>query len=334
MPKRTFRAMIVAESEPRQFIRQIGTRSIADLPPGDLLVQVHYSSLNYKDALSATGRPGVTRQYPHTPGIDAAGVVTVCDNGTFAPGDNVIVTGYDLGMDTDGGYGQYIRIPSEWALPLPAGLSLRESMILGTAGFTAGLSVNKLMQSGVRPGDGDILVNGATGGVGSIAVAILAKAGYRVVAATGKPAESDYLLGLGAKEVIGRESVLAGAERPMMKERWAGVVDVVGGDMLAAAIKSTRYGGTVTCCGLVGSPDLSVNVFPFILRGVSLLGVDSVQCPRQLRQSIWEKLAGEWKPATLEATATECALHSLEEHIQRMLAGGARGRTLVNLLES
>lgn len=334
MSEKTFRAMVVEESEPRKYIREIRTRSIADLPAGELLLHVHYSSLNYKDALSATGRPGVTRHYPHTPGIDAGGVVIECSNGAFAPGDNVIVTGYDLGMDTDGGYGQYIRIPSEWALPLPAGLSLRESMILGTAGFTAGLSVYKLMHNGVLPGDGDILVSGASGGVGSIAVSVLARAGYRVVAATGKSAESDYLLSLGAAEVIGRERVLEGAERPMMKERWAGVVDVVGGDLLAAAIKSTRYGGTVTCCGLVGSTELAVNVFPFILRGVSLLGIDSVQCPRKLRLAVWDKLGGEWKPADLEATVSECTLQTLEDHIQMILAGKARGRTLVNLLNS
>jgi len=334
MQERTFSAMIVEESKPREFIREVRNRNIDDLPAGDLLVKVHYSSLNYKDALSATGRPGVTRRYPHTPGIDAAGVVMECASGSFIPGDAVLVTGYDLGMDTAGGFGQYIRIPSEWALPLPAGLTPRESMILGTAGFTAGLSAWKLQQNGVQPGGGDILVTGATGGVGSIAVAILARAGYRVIAATGKPAESGFLHALGAAEVIERQNVLTGAERPMMKERWAGVVDVVGGEMLAAAIKSTRYGGTVTCCGLVGSAELSVSVFPFILRGVSLLGIDSVQCPRRLRQSVWEKLAGEWKPADLEATATECTLHSMEAHIQQILSGTARGRTLVNLLES
>lgn len=334
MQEQTFSAMIVEESEPRKFTRQIRSRNIADLPAGDLLIKVHYSSLNYKDALSATGRPGVTRHYPHTPGIDAAGVVIESSGNAFAPGDSVIVTGHDLGMDTAGGYGQYIRIPSDWALPLPDSLTLRESMIIGTAGFTAALSVWKLQQNGVQPGDGEILVTGATGGVGSIAVAILARAGYRVVAATGKATESDYLRGLGAAEVIGREEVLAGAERPMMKERWAGVVDVVGGEMLAAAIKATRYGGTVTCCGLVGSADLSVSVFPFILRGVSLLGIDSVQCPRRMREAVWGKLAGEWKPADLEATASECTLHSLEGHIQQVLSGSSRGRTLVNLLES
>jgi putative YhdH/YhfP family quinone oxidoreductase len=237
-------------------------------------------------------------------------------------------------MDTDGGYGQYIRIPSKWALPLPAGLSLRESMITGTAGFTAGLSVLKLQQNGVQSGDGEILVTGATGGVGSIAVTILARAGYRVVAATGKETEHDFLRSLGASDVVTRDAVLGGAQRPLTKERWAGVVDVVGGPMLAAALKSTRYGGTVTCCGLVGSPELAVNVFPFILRGVSLLGIDSVQCPRSERLAVWEKLAAEWKPADLEAIASECTLQTLEEPIQKILSGALRGRTVVNLLQS
>jgi putative YhdH/YhfP family quinone oxidoreductase len=334
MKNQNFRAMTVAETEPHTFTRTISSRTVDDLPPGDLLIKVHYSSLNFKDALSATGRQGVTRKYPHTPGIDAAGEVVESSNPVFSPGDKVIVTGYDLGMETDGGYGQYIRIPSEWALPLPAGLSLRESMIAGTAGFTAGLSVLKLQQNGVQPGDGEILVTGATGGVGSIAVAILARAGYRVVAATGKETEHDFLRALGASEIIARGTLLEGAERPLMKERWAGVVDVVGGPMLAAALKSTRYNGTVTCCGLVGSPELAVNVFPFILRGVSLLGIDSAQCPLPVRQAVWEKLAGEWKPADLETAASECTLQNIEEPLQKILSGALRGRTVVNLLES
>ena len=334
MPPETFTALLVEETEPKKFTRRINERKIDELPPGDLLVKVHYSSLNYKDALSATGRPGVTKKYPHTPGIDAAGEVVTSDSDAFAPGNRVIVTGHDLGMNTAGGFGQYIRIPAGWAIPLPEGLSLRESMVLGTAGFTAALSVFKLEKSGVRPGDGDILVTGATGGVGSIAVAILARVGYRVTASTGKTDESDFLATLGAAEVISREAVLEGAERPLMKERWAGAVDCVGGDTLAAALKATRYGGTVTCCGLVGSPELSVNVFPFILRSVSLLGIDSVECPREPRQQIWANLAGKWKPRHLEEAASECTLQGLEEKIQAILQGKLKGRTVVNLLES
>jgi len=331
MTQKNFTAMLVEKTGEKQYSRSIVTRSIEELPAGDLLVRVRYSSLNFKDALSATGRPGVTKNYPHTPGIDATGEVVECASGAFAPGDQVIVTGFDLGMNTAGGYGEYIRIPSDWAVKLPAGLSQRESMILGTAGFTAGLSVWKLAAAGVKPGGGDILVTGATGGVGSIAVAILAKAGYRVVAATGKAAERDYLLELGAAEIIGRDEVLSGSERPMMKERWAGVVDVAGGETLVAAVKATRYGGAVTCCGLVASPELNMNVFPFILRGVSLIGIDSVQCPMAPRLQVWAKLAAEWKPAQLETAATEVTLATLEEKIQGILKGEVKGRVLVKL---
>jgi acrylyl-CoA reductase (NADPH) len=333
MPQK-FTAMWVEESEPKTFTRKIITRSTEELPPGHLLIKVHYSSLNYKDALSATGRPGVTRKYPHTPGIDAAGEVVECTDGAFPPGERVIVTGFDLGMDTPGGFGQYIRVPSSWAVKLPAGLSLRESMILGTAGFTAGLSVYKLRQAGLGPGDGEVLVTGASGGVGSIAVAVLSRAGYRVTAATGKAAEESYLRDLGASTIISREEVTRGAERPLMKERWAGAVDVVGGDTLAAVLKASRYDGIVTCCGLVGSPELPLNVFPFILRGVSLIGIDSVQCPMPVRGEVWSKLAGDWKPERLEETVSECTLRGLEEKIFAILKGKVRGRTLVNLLDS
>ncbi len=333
MSPEKFTALIVEQPEPKKFTRRIGQKSIDELPEGDLVVKVHYSSLNYKDALSATGNPGVTRNFPHTPGIDAAGEVVECASGAFAPGEKVIVTSYDLGMETDGGFGQYIRVPSRWAVRLPEGLSLRESMILGTAGLTAGLSVLRLSQ-GVKPEDGDILVTGATGGVGSLAVDILARAGYRVVAATGKLGEAEFLKNLGAAEVVGRDEVTAGADRPMMKARWAGVVDAVGGDILAAAIKATQYGGVVTCCGLVASPELPINVFPFILRGVSLVGIDSAECPMEPRRQVWERLAGPWRLDHLDATATEVTLAGLEEKIAAILKGQIRGRTLVNLLES
>ncbi|MBE0577262.1 MAG: YhdH/YhfP family quinone oxidoreductase [Desulfuromonadales bacterium] len=324
-----FKAMIVEEQPEKKFTRRIGNRAISDLPENPLLIKVQYSSLNYKDALSATGNRGVTRNFPHTPGIDAAGEVVNDTSGIFKPGDQVVVTGWDLGMNTAGGYGEYIRIPAEWAITLPEGLSLRDSMILGTAGFTAGLSVQALTGR-ISPEAGEILVTGATGGVGSVAVAVLARAGYRVVAVTGKADQADFLKVLGASEVVAREAIMENADRPMMKERWAGAVDVVGGEMLAAILKSTSYGGTVTCCGLVSSPELPVNVFPFILRGVSLLGIDSVQCPKKLRQEVWDKLAGEWK-IDLEALVKEVALEDLEDSIQAILKGELRGRVLVKL---
>ncbi len=324
-----FKAMIVEEQAERQFTRRIGTRNTDDLPDGDLLIKVRYSSLNYKDALSASGNRAVTRKFPHTPGIDAAGEVVEDASGTYRAGDAVVVTGWDLGMNTAGGYGEYIRVPAAWALPLPAGLDLREAMILGTAGFTAGLSVHELAAR-VAPDAGDILVTGATGGVGSVAVAILAKAGYRVVAVTGKIDQTSFLQKLGAAEVVSRDVVMQDADRPMMKERWAGAIDVVGGPMLAALLKSTCYGGTVTCCGLVGSPELPVNVFPFILRAVSLLGIDSVQCPDQLRRQVWEKLGSTWK-IDLEVLATEVGLEQLEIPLQAILKGELKGRVLVKL---
>lgn len=327
----SFQALRVEEIEPKQYGRRVAERNTDELPAGELLVRVRYSSLNYKDALSSIGNKGVTRKFPHTPGIDAAGEVVSCSDDSFKPGDQVLVTGFDLGMNTPGGFGQYIRIPSQWALPLPAGLDLREAMALGTAGLTAGLSVLALEDAGVTPQSGEILVTGATGGVGSQATEILARAGYRVVASTGKQSEHPFLQDLGAAEVIDRQAVTENVERPMLSERWAGVVDCVGGETLAAAIKSTSYGGTVTCCGLVGSPDLPLNVFPFILRGVSLLGIDSVECSMQQRSRVWKKLAGAWKPVKGIAQAVECDLAGLEQKIQGMLKGELRGRTVVTL---
>ena len=326
-----FKALQVQQVEKKVFTRAIVTRTVDELPAGELLVKVHYSSLNFKDALSATGNPGVTREFPHTPGIDAAGEVVSCSDGSFKPGDQVIVTSYDLGMETDGGFGQLIRVPSKWALALPKGLSLKESMMLGTAGLTAALSLQELVDNGVKPADGPILVTGATGGVGSLAVAMLAKAGYQVTAATGKQSEADYLKGLGATEVIPREKVLEGNERPMMKTLWAGVVDCVGGETLAAALKSTRYAGVVTCCGLVGSIDIPINVFPFILRGVRLIGIDSVEMAMDKRVAVWRKMAGEWKLDNLAGMVDEIGLDQLEEKIQGMLGAQLKRKVLVTL---
>lgn len=327
-----FKAMQVTQPEKKVFKRHIIERSTDDLPAGELLMRVHYSSLNFKDALSATGNPGVTRNFPHTPGIDAAGEVVECSDGSFNPGDKVIVTSYDLGMETDGGFGQMIRVPSKWALPLPEGLSLKESMMYGTAGLTAMLSVQELLDSQVKPEDGEVLVTGATGGVGSLAVALLAQAGYSVTAATGKKeSEAEYLHNLGAETVISRADVTENVERPMLKPRWNAAIDCVGGEMLAAAIKACKHSGVVTCCGLVGSPELPLNVFPFILRGVRLIGIDSAECPMDRRRAAWNYLAGKGKLEQLEQTCEEVKLDDLEGKIQAMLKGDLKRRVLVNL---
>jgi putative YhdH/YhfP family quinone oxidoreductase len=331
MDETTFKAMVVRETDEGDFVRNIETRTQNDLPDGDVLVRVRYSSLNYKDALSATGHRGVTRRYPHTPGVDAAGVVAESRADAFRPGDEVIVAGYDLGMNTAGGFGEYIRIPADWIVRLPAGLTLRESMCLGVAGFTAGQSIYALEQNGVTPDQGEILVTGATGGVGSTAVAILAKAGYQVVAATGKLHAQDFLRDLGAATVVHRDEVNDESGRPLLSSRWAGVVDVVGGSYLATAIKSTQYGGVVTCCGLTASPELHTTVYPFILRGVRLIGIDSAQVDMQTRVAVWRKLAGPWKVENLERLVSERTLQELDPEIDCILAGQQQGRILVVL---
>ena len=332
MDPESFQTMVVHETTEGQFVRRIEDRSLAELPQGGVLIRVHYSSLNYKDALSASGHKGVTRAYPHTPGIDAAGVVEESSDDRFQPGERVLVTGYDLGMNTSGGFGQYVRVPAEWVVELPGNLSLRESMIYGTAGVTAGLSVLKLQAHGVTPDQGEILVTGATGGVGSLAVGILANDGYPVVAATGKLEAAQFLLDLGAREVVHRDEVRDASGRPLLRGRWAGAVDTVGGEYLATALKSTRIDGAVTCCGLVASADLPTTVYPFILRGVSLLGIDSQNCPMATRLRLWQKLAGTWKLANLDDLATECSLEGLEVEIERILRGKQRGRVVVNLM--
>ena len=329
-----FKALVVSETDDKQYLRTITTRNIDDLPAGEVIVQVHYSSLNYKDVLSATGNRGVTRSYPHTPGIDASGVVVESADPAFKPGDEVIVTSYDLGMNTAGGFGQYIRVPAGWVVPLPAELSLREAMVYGTAGFTAALSVWRMVENGVQPEDGDVLVSGATGGVGSIAVSILAKSGYRVVAVNGVVDEADYLKEIGAAEVISIEEATDTSGRPLLKGRWAAGIDTVGGEILATTIKTVNPDGTVTCCGNVASPDLPLTVYPFILRGVTLIGIDSQNCPMPIRSKIWDKIASEWKIAWLEKLTTEAPFAQLDDKIELMLQGKHRGRTIINLLEA
>lgn len=306
-------------------------RSTDDLPPGELLIRVKYSSVNYKDALSGKGLPGVTRNYPHTPGIDAAGTVAESSDSDFAEGDEVIVIGFDLGMNTAGGYGQYIRVPAGWAVKCPQGLDLRSAMVLGTAGFTAALCVGKLERMGAKPADGPVLVTGATGGVGSVAVALLAKLGYEVVASSGKADKHEYLKSLGASSVIGREVLGEENKRPLLGMDYAHGVDTVGGDTLANLLKCIRYGGSVSACGLVGSPNFPGSVLPFILRSVNLLGIDSVELPLSEKEATWARLASDWKLDNLDAMTTEIGLEDLPATLDAIFEGKVFGRTLVVL---
>lgn len=333
MTASTFKALETRQQDDGSYTRVITEKKIDDLPEGDVLVRVHFSSLNYKDALSANGHKGVTRKYPHTPGIDAAGIVEESSSDRFSSGDPVIVTSYDLGMNTSGGFGQYIRVPESWIVPLPKGLTLSESMMFGTAGFTAALALFKLQRNEVTPEKGEILVTGATGGVGSLAIALLAKAGYQVVAATGKTDQLSYLQSLGAGQIIGREELEDPENRPLLKKRWAGAIDTVGGAMLAAVLKSTHHEGSVASCGNAASNDLPLNVFPFILRGVNLLGVDSANCEMETRHHIWQKLATDWKLNLLGDIVREIPLEELDREITRMLEGKHKGRVLINLQE-
>ena len=326
-----FKAFQVSEESEGKFNAEVIDRSIDDLPEGDTLIQVNFSSLNFKDGMSYSGNKGVTRQYPHTPGIDAAGTVISSDDAGLNVGDEVLVIGYDLGMNTSGGFGQMIRVPSEWVVKLPSGLSQKESMILGTAGFTAALCVEKLLLNGAEPSQGKVLVTGASGGVGMIAVALLCKLGFNVAASTGKQAAHETLTQLGASEIVDRNTLGEENKRPMLKEDWAAAVDVVGGDTLSNVIKSLRYGGSVAACGLVQSPSFSATVLPFILRGVNLLGVDSVLLPIETKRALWNKLGAEWKLDQLSDICTDISFDELGASLTQVLEGGANGRFVLDL---
>ncbi len=289
----TFRALRVSEGA-NGYEMAIAERNIDDLPPGDVLIRVSHSSINYKDALSASGNKGVTRQYPHTPGIDAVGVVEHSNESGIRVGEEVLVMGYDLGMNTSGGFSQYVRVPASWVIRKPANLAAEDAMVFGTAGFTAAMCVDTLLQVGISPDQGPVLVTGATGGVAIIAVWLLHNQGFEVVAATGKPEQEAFLKSVGATSVISRASLLENASRPMNKPVWAAAVDTVGGDILGNILKSIRYGGSVACCGMVAGHQFTTSVFPFILRGVNLLGVDSVELPLDVKQDIWNMLAEKW----------------------------------------
>ena len=311
------------------FTQSVIERDVEDLPEGEVLIDVAYSSLNYKDALSATGSPGVTRNYPHTPGIDASGIIAESSDSKLSVGDEVIVIGFDLGMNTPGGFGEKIRVPSDWVVKMPKGLDLHSSMVIGTAGFTAAECIQKLESAGLSKESGPVLVTGATGGVGSVAVKLLAQLGHEVHAVTGKADKADFLKSLGAAEVVSREAALEGLDKPLLKETWGAVVDTVGGDMLFNAVKGLRYGGSLAACGLVGGANFSASVLPFILRHVNLLGVDSVQLPISEKEVIWSRLASDWK-MDLSSLEEALTIDKLPEAINRIIKGEMVGRGVLH----
>ena len=309
----------------------IATRPTAELPPGDVTIRVQYSSLNYKDALAAQGHPGVAPNLPHVPGIDAVGKVVESGDSRFVPGQIVLATSFEIGATRWGAYAEYLRVPGDWVIPLPRGLSPRESMILGTAGLTAAMCVEVLQERGTSPAAGEVLVTGASGGVGCLAVSILSQLGYEVVAVSGKPAARDLLTRVGARRIIAREDVVDTSTRPLLKSLWAAAVDTVGGVTLATILRSLKPGGVVTACGLVGGAELPLTVYPFILRGVQLVGIDSATYPREKRIALWNKLSGAWKPPLLDELATEIMLEQLPEKIAAILAGQITGRVVVRI---
>jgi NADPH2:quinone reductase len=323
----TFRAFRIADDKgPGRVV----DANIDELTPGNVIIDVAYSSVNYKDALAGTGTGKILRRFPLVGGIDLAGTIRSSADQRFREGQAVVVTGYDLGVAHDGGYSPVARVPADWVVPLPAGLDLFEAMAIGTAGFTAALSIVELEHNGLKPGDGPVVVTGATGGVGSLAVACLSRLGYKVTALSGKDGEHAYLRSLGASEVLSRGTLQAGT-RPLEKATWAGAVDPVGGDVLAWLTRTMNYGGAIANSGLTAGTQLNTTVLPFILRGVKLLGIDSVMCPMPRRLDVWRRLATDMKPSQLRSIATEISLDDLPSAFDTLLQGRARGRFVVKV---
>jgi acrylyl-CoA reductase (NADPH) len=326
-----FPCYLVAKDAAGKVSSAVSEAALDDLPPGEVLIRAAYSSVNYKDALAATGHPGVVRKFPHVPGIDVAGRVMDSSSAMFRAGDEVLITGFGLGADRWGGYAGYVRAAAEHVVPLPPGMTLRESMALGTAGLTAALSAASLRHHAVLPGEGEVVVTGASGGVGTLAVGILARLGYRVVASTGKPQAAELLRRLGAAEIISREVLADTSGKPLLAARYAGAVDTVGGATLSTILRSLRRGGCVTACGLVGGAELSVSVYPFLLRGVTLAGIDSNDCPMHERKELWRRLSADWKPRDLDALVREVPLADIAGPIDDLLHGRSIGRIVVKL---
>ncbi len=329
---KTFRAFVVNKTD-TDFSANIQELSTDDLPAGEVLIRVAYSGVNYKDGLASIPEGKIVRNYPFVPGIDVAGVVVESSDPNFKEGDEVIATSYELGVSHYGGYSEYARVKAEWVIPLPAaGLTLKEAMALGVAGFTAALAIYQLEKNGLKPQNGPVLVTGATGGVGSVGIDILHKLGYTVAASTGKSSEHAYLKELGASEILSREEVSAESKRPIEKERWAGCLDAVGGSTLAYLIRTTSIHGSIAAYGNTGGPNFSSTVLPFILRGVSLLGTDSTHCPMELRRHLWQKLANDYKPVhLLDLIASEAPFDDLPQVLATILKGGVRGRKLIRI---
>lgn len=327
----SFSALVVEETPSGKFTSTVRQKLISELPQGEILIRVLYSGLNYKDALSASGHKGITRKYPHTPGIDAAGIIVGSEDASFSVDDEVIVTGYDLGMNTSGGFAEYIRVPSRWVVPKPANLSLKESMVIGTSGFTAASAIYEFIKHGVKPESGRVLVTGASGAVGSMAVAMLAHAGYKVVASTGKPDAAILLKELGAMEVISREEVEDVSGKALLPPRWSAVLDTVGGNTLSSVIRATAERGIVANCGMLASNKLEVSVFPFILRAVRLVGIASAETPMERRLELWNLISGELKFSKMDKIYHSISLHEVSDAIESMLKSKVSGKYLVEL---
>lgn len=327
----SFEALMVDRTK-ESFEVEVKELKLDDLPVGEVTIRVLYSGINYKDALACSPTGRVVRTYPMVPGIDLAGTVVASSDARFREGDEVLVTSYELGTGHYGGFSAFARVPADWVVPLPQGLTHREAMILGTAGFTAALSIQRMEENGLSKEQGPVLVRGATGGVGSSSVSMLAALGYEVEASTGKSADHQYLLDLGAKRVLTREELVPSVSKPLNKEHWAGSVDPVGGDSLAHVLSQIKYGGSVALSGLTGGGEFAASVFPFILRGVNVLGIDSVACPAEVRKPLWERIAKELKPKGLEQTVyQEVTLDGVTEAAKQVLEGKVRGRVLVRL---
>lgn len=325
----TFPALVVRPGDGGAVVAAVEQLSVDQLPPGEVLIQVACSSLNYKDALACRAQRGIVDTLPHVPGIDCAGRVAESTSADYCPSDPVLVTGYEQGAPRWGGFSGYVRVPAAWVVRMPPDWTAEDAMTYGTAGFTAAQCVQAIQHHGIQPSAGEVVVTGATGGVGSIAVALLAKLGYAVAAVTGKPEHHAMLRELGAKRILAREEVDDRTDRPLLESRWAAAVDTVGGAILATLLRSTNYRACVTACGLVAGTAVPATVYPLLLRGVTLCGIDSAKCPREPRLAIWHKLANEWKLDNLAPLRREITLSEVPAAAAHMLAGKAVGRTLV-----